>query len=153
MDSSDQTLTWSVVFKSGIIRAAGLRGTNSSIELSSDKLHSSGAPCTIRLITDTESLCAGELDMAHIIAEITDSFDRRVDNAEHLLNIEVTGGKLLGLENGDLEDTQPYALPYRRTKGGRLLIYAAAAESAGELAVRVWSEKLGEARLEIPCLA
>ncbi|WP_421761311.1 glycoside hydrolase family 2 TIM barrel-domain containing protein [Devosia sp.] len=42
---------------------------------------------------------------------------------ERMVSVEVEGGTLLGLENGDLRDNTAYTLPQRRTLDGRLIIY------------------------------
>ncbi|GHU83440.1 hypothetical protein FACS1894196_3330 [Clostridia bacterium] len=128
-----------------------VRATMPDDTVTEDTLHPIGMPCALRLTADREALQADGQDMAHVTAEIVDACGNRVPNAEMLLHAEVTNGVLLGLENGNLEDTQPYALPYRRAKGGRLLLYVGAAKQPGPVRVRVWGKALGSVEMEIGC--
>ncbi|MDR1569141.1 MAG: DUF4982 domain-containing protein [Oscillospiraceae bacterium] len=140
-DSLDEVLRWKVPYRFGRISVRAGSQT--------DQLFPVGMPCGIRLQSDTGRLRADGQDIAHIVAEIVDSKGMRVPNAEQSLNIEISGGVLLGLENGNLEDTQPYALPYRRAFGGRLLIYIGAPEMPGSVHVRVWEDTLGSAEVTL----
>lgn len=62
-----------------------------------------------------------------------------------LVTVEVAGGELLGLENGDLADNTSYALPQRRTLDGRLMVFV---RSGGPATVRLSAPGLPDTRLE-----
>ena len=42
---------------------------------------------------------------------------------DRVVEIEVDGGELLGLENGDLSDNTPYTAQHRSTFDGRLIVF------------------------------
>ncbi|GAT71955.1 beta-galactosidase [Microbacterium sp. HM58-2] len=63
-----------------------------------------------------------------------------------LVEASVEGGELLGLENGDLADVTPYALPRRRTLDARLIVFVRA---AGEASVRLRAAGLEDALVAI----
>jgi beta-galactosidase/beta-glucuronidase len=47
----------------------------------------------------------------------------QVAGDERLVTVQVEGGELLGIENGDLADNTSYASPRRRTFDGRLIVF------------------------------
>jgi hypothetical protein len=59
---------------------------------------------------------------------------------------EVTGGNLLGLENGDLADNTAYTAPYRRTLDGRVVVFVQADGSA-----KLRLSALGLPDVEVEC--
>jgi hypothetical protein len=59
---------------------------------------------------------------------------------------EVTGGNLLGLENGDLADNTAYTAPYRRTLDGRVVVFVQADRSA-----KLRLSALGLPDVEVEC--
>jgi len=61
--------------------------------------------------------------LVQIEVTITDTKSQQVTNDNSLLHVEVTNGKLIGLENGDLADITEYTANYRRANEGKLLIY------------------------------
>lgn len=64
---------------------------------------------------------------------------------EQMVTVEVEGGELLGLENGDLSDNTPYSAPHRRTLDGRLIVFVRA---DGKASVRLSAPGLTDARVE-----
>ncbi|GAA5202784.1 glycoside hydrolase family 2 TIM barrel-domain containing protein [Microbacterium jejuense] len=58
---------------------------------------------------------------------------------DRMVEVEVEGGVLLGIENGDLADNTPYASAARRTLDGRLIVFV---RSAGATSVRLRGEGL-----------
>lgn len=66
---------------------------------------------------------------------------------ERLVTARVEGGRLLGLENGDLADNAPYAEPTRRTMNGRLIVYVRPDE--GRAVLHVTAE--GLPAVEVVC--
>jgi hypothetical protein len=46
-----------------------------------------------------------------------------VAHDERVVTAEVSGGELLGLENGDLSDNSPYSARGRRTLDGRVIVF------------------------------
>ena len=61
-------------------------------------------------------------DVAQIECALLDS-DGTVGSTEATIAVEVRGGALLGLENGDLADVTAYRSLERRTRDGRLIAY------------------------------
>lgn len=64
---------------------------------------------------------------------------------ERVVTAEVTGGELLGLENGDLADNTPYSSRGRRTYDGRVIIFV---RPNGPTTVRLSAPGLPDVRVE-----
>ncbi|MDR1569738.1 MAG: glycoside hydrolase family 2 [Oscillospiraceae bacterium] len=116
-------------------------------------LESPGTACDIRLESDVDSLLADGQDVAHITARIVDANGRRVPQAENILRVSVRNGTLLGLENGAIDDIQPYSQPFRRAKHGRLLIYVGAPSTPQRVNVVVSSDLFGVKTIELEARA
>ena len=69
-----------------------------------------------------------------------------------LIRVSLEGpGRILGLENGNLEDTTPYGLSYRRAYRGRLLIYIGSSPERGVIKVKAEAEGLSPCQISIIC--
>ena len=120
-----------------------------------DSIASTGRSCDIRLKNWTSSLQslpdylpADNCTLTQIEVTVTDEEGRWVTNDSTMLFVQVSGpGRLAGLENGDLADVTEYSAAYRRAYEGRLLIYAARTEGAGEIKVTVSGAGLRTAEL------
>jgi beta-galactosidase len=64
---------------------------------------------------------------------------------ERVVTVEVDGGALLGLENGDLSDNTPYTQPWRRTLDGRLIVFV---RPSGRTSVRLSGPDFPDVRVE-----
>ncbi|MFD4960376.1 glycoside hydrolase family 2 TIM barrel-domain containing protein [Microbacterium sp. NPDC058389] len=64
---------------------------------------------------------------------------------ERVVLVDVEGGELLGIENGDLADNTPYPTAARATRDGRAVVYVRA---HGRTAVRVHAEGLADGKAE-----
>ena len=64
---------------------------------------------------------------------------------ESEVTVDVQGGKLLGIENGDLSDNTPYATSTRRSMDGRLIVFV---RTSGPTTVVLTSPGLPEVRIE-----
>ena len=144
---------WKLPYAPGTLRVETDNGA-------SDNLATVSAPVGIRLECrnaamlradgeDAAMLRTDGQDIAILHASIVDREGHVVSDAAHELFVEVTGGMLLGLENGDLSDTREYALPSRHAFNGRLAIYARAGDRPGTMRVCVTSPKLRGAYMDI----
>lgn len=95
------------------------------------------------------TLSKSALDAAKALAdssisqlEITTVDENSAPSGEDVdVKVEVTGGVLLGLENGDLADLTPYFENHRRTFGGRLIAYI---KKESDTMVKVTSAQLND---------
>jgi len=146
-DSDKGYLTWKVPFEEGELKAISRDEDGTEYQ---DVLKTSGAAAGIVLTSTDQEIIADGLDMTHVELQIVDSEGNPVDNAQDLIHVSIEGpGELLGLENGNLEDTSPYAQPYRRAHNGKLLIYVASTEEKGTIRVKAETNKLKPSYVDI----
>jgi beta-galactosidase/beta-glucuronidase len=84
-------------------------------------------------VWDAPAFLAGVLEQAGLPADGTVQIECVLRDAngeiardERMVSADVSGGALLGIENGDLSDNTAYALPHRSTYEGRLIVFVRA---------------------------
>jgi len=132
---SENTAYWRFTYRPGVVKVVADNGAV-------NEMHPTSAPVAIQLETEDTEIYADGQDIAIVRVEVVDCDERLTDDATHMISVEVDGGALLGIDNGDHSDTQEYALPHRRTCNGRLVIYARANCQPGVLGIRATSPKL-----------
>ncbi len=113
------------------------------------ELKTSGEPYALRLTTDS---------VAHVFVEVVDEQGIPVRGADHEASVSVRGARLLGLENGNIQNNHsPRRSPdYRpqsrlRLYGGRLVAYVEGAAGGGQtVSVRASAPYLQPAELTFP---
>ena len=113
------------------------------------ELKTSGEPYALRLTTDSA---------AHVFVEVVDEQGIPVRGADHEVSVSVRGARLLGLENGNIQNNHsPRRSPdYRpqsrlRLYGGRLVAYVEGAAGGGQtVSVRASAPYLQPAELTFP---
>ena len=112
------------------------------------ELKTSGEPYALRLTTDS---------VAHVFVEVVDEQGVPVSGADHEVSVSVRGARLLGLENGNIQNNHsPRRSPdYRpqsrlRLYGGRLVAYVEGAAGGQTVSVRASAPYLQPAELTFP---
>ncbi|MBR1585608.1 MAG: DUF4982 domain-containing protein [Clostridia bacterium] len=138
---------WSVVYEPGTLVACAYDEQGALIAQEEKRAFGEGK--RIRLCAATTVLKAGCGDMAFVEVSVVDDRGATVENAVNRVHAEVSGpGVLLGMDNGDSTDTDPYQTDSRRLFAGRLLLMIGAQE-VGQIRVRVWGKGLEEAALTL----
>jgi len=138
-------MVWRVAYSCGDLRAVGtLNG-----ETTEDTLTVTGAAVAIKMTATDEAICFDGQDMTHVEIQLIDSDLRDVTDAYDLIHIHVEGGKLLGIENGNLADFTPYSAQARRAHYGRLVAYIGAPTEGDEIKVSAHASGLKSASIII----
>ena len=146
-DADKGYLTWRIPFEKGELRAVSKDRDGRQYQ---DNLKTIGGAAGIRLSCTHKEIVADGLDMTHVELEIVDSDGNLADNAQDLVHISIEGpGVILGIENGNLEDTAPYAQPFRRAHNGKLLIYVASTPEKGTIKVKAEANRLKPCQVDI----
>ncbi len=141
-DPRTDILYCDVDYQPGTLRCEASNGA-------SYELKTSGEPYALRLTTDS---------MAHVFVEVVDEQGIPVRGADHEVSVSVRGARLLGLENGNIQNNHsPRRSPdYRpqsrlRLYGGRLVAYVEGATGGGQtVSVRASAPYLQPAELTFP---
>lgn len=140
-------LAWEVPFEEGTLKtvAQGQDGQTVVYEL-----QTTSEPAKLVIEADSLELQADGLDMVHVEIGITDNDGRPVYLADHPIRVTVEGtGELIGLENGNAQDLEPYSSQVRKAYKGKLLAYIRALPQSGTLTVTAEAEGLETAAVKL----
>ncbi|MDQ8733947.1 glycoside hydrolase family 2 TIM barrel-domain containing protein [Paenibacillus sp. LHD-38] len=130
---------WKVPYAEGEIKAIAYDETGKVIV--TDARRSFGDANSICLQADKEVFAADGTDLIFVEIGMLDGEGHPVDNANNRVHVEVTGaGRLLGLDNGDSTDFDPYKGKSRRLFSGKLMVIIGATLEPGKVRIEVSSE-------------
>ena len=133
----DLHLVWDVEYQPGEIKMVGTKNGQTYEEV----IKTTGAPAKVRLSVDRDSFKAQPSDVAHITAEILDADGNVVPITDNYVKFEVTGGKLIGVESGNMADTESVKSSGRKAYAGMCLAIVGA-DKAGKVTVKAVSDGL-----------
>jgi beta-galactosidase len=125
-------LTWQVPFAPGRLVAVARRG---GAVVARDQLDSAGAPSQLRLRADRRVTTADGQALTYLTAEVTDRHGVVVPAAENLVAVTVSGGRLVGMDNGRQESAEAYRAPARTAFHGKVLAIVQSGRRAGPIRV------------------
>lgn len=144
-DTLSGVFYWDIIYQPGILKAEG------SLHHSSSEITTSDRPYALRVTADKNTL-GKKGDVAHLMIEVVDEKGTIVKLADNDISCFVRGaGKLLGLENGHIQDTSGQQGFHRRAFQGRLLAYVQGNGEKGEIHVTVSSPLLKEVEMTLSC--
>lgn len=144
--TENYTLSWNVPYKKGEIRVVG---TTSDGEIIEDIKRSFGDSAEIKLEADRYAVNADGEDITVVVISTVDSNGNAVENARDCITVNVSGGSLVGFDNGDSTDYDSYKSNTRKLFSGKAAAYIAAPENAGTITVTASSDGLKSASLTI----
>jgi hypothetical protein len=134
-----EIMRWPVNFTSGTLAAAGKKGSATT----KYELKKAGSAATIALQPDVNKLHADGRDVSQIEVDVTDKEGVLVPDAGNLIACSVTGpGRIIGIENGNLNSTEGYKGLSHSVYRGRMLIYVQSLKSSGDFKLIVSSPNL-----------
>jgi len=144
--TGDLHLSWDVPYAPGTLRAVGRNRDRSAC--AEAEVRTAGPPAAIRLVADRDTVTNAPGDVSHVTFEIVDSAGTVVPGASHVVRFTVVGGEIVVLDNGNLQDHEPYRADRRRAFEGRGLAILRAARP-GTLRVTAAADGLREASVTI----
>jgi beta-galactosidase len=92
---------------------------------------------------DRDSIAADRRDVAHVTVRIVDAQGRMVPDAAHEVSFEIQGeGKLIGVDNGDMQSHEDYKSNRRKVYSGMCLAIVQASAKPGRIAITATSPGL-----------
>ncbi|MHB8130524.1 MAG: glycoside hydrolase family 2 TIM barrel-domain containing protein [Mobilitalea sp.] len=132
---------WKIPYEEGEIKAIAYDETGKM--LASDVKRSFKDSKKIMLYADKERLMANGLDLIFVEITMEDESGNPVENANNRVYVQVSGaGRLIGLDNGDSTDYDPYKGLSRRLFSGKLIAIIGATLEPGRLQIEVSSRGL-----------
>ncbi|MGA2770710.1 MAG: glycoside hydrolase family 2 TIM barrel-domain containing protein [Bryobacteraceae bacterium] len=138
--TSDLHLTWTIPYQPGTLKAVGRREGKDVVAV---EIGTTGEAAGIDLKVDRGAIAADRRDVAHITARIVDAQGRMVPDAAHEVAFEVQGeGKLIGVDNGDMQSHDDYKSNRRKAFSGMCLAIVQAGGKPGQIRVTASSPGL-----------
>ena len=145
--TADLHLTWDVEYQPGEIKVVGLRDSLTFEEV----IRTAGAPAKLRATVDRSSFRAVPADVAHVTIEVLDGEGNICPLADNLVRFTVKGGRLVGVENGNMTDLGSPKAKERKAWSGKCLAIVAA-DSPGPVTIIAEADGLQPAELTLTAL-
>jgi beta-galactosidase len=140
-------LEWDVPYEPGTLKAVG---TKDGKVVATVEVSTTGEPSAIRLTVDRAEIAADRRDVAHITVEILDAQGRVVPTAGAEVAFVVEGeGRLIGLDNGDMQSHEDYKATRRKAFNGMCLAIVQSTGKSGRIRVTANSPGLQPGNLAV----
>ena len=120
--TADLHLTWDVEYQPGEIKVVGIRDSLTF----EDVIRTAGAPARLRATVDRPFFRAAPGDVAHVTIEVLDKDGNLCPLTDNLVRFQVKGGRLVGVENGNMPDLGSVLATERKAWSGKCLAIVAA---------------------------
>lgn len=151
LHGTELTGWWKIPYSKGELKAIAYDEGGKVI--AEDIRRSFGDAKRICLHTDKERLTANGSDLVFVEITMEDEDGNSVENANNRVHVEVSGaGRLIGLDNGDSTDYDPYKGLSRRLFSGKLMAIIAATTEPGMVQIEVSSSSMESCVLDLESL-
>jgi len=134
-------------YSPGVLKAVGVENDK---EVESTMLQTSSETAKIKLAADRKELVANGQDLSYVKVEITDKDGILQPNAANRLHFEIDGpGIIVGVDNANVKDTDPYVADNRKAWHGKALVVIKSTLGVGDIKLTVSSKELSGATLNI----
>lgn len=135
--TADLHLCWDVEYVPGEVKLVGIKD-GVRVE---DVIRTTSAPVRLRAGVDRDSFRADPSDVAHVTVDVLDADGNICSSTDNMVRFQVSGGRLVGVENGDLSDLGSVKASGRKAFAGKCLAIIAA-DKPGKVTVSVESDGL-----------
>ncbi len=145
--TTDLHFSWDVPYEPGVLHAVGKR-RDGTVGCDAE-VHTAGPPAAIHLSVDRDTITTSLGDVALVRFEIVDSAGTVVPAAETPVHFSVNGGRILVVDNANLQDLSPYSSESRRAFNGRGLVVLRRS-APGAIRISATAEGLRTGNMLIP---
>ncbi|MEU4742998.1 glycoside hydrolase family 2 TIM barrel-domain containing protein, partial [Actinosynnema sp. NPDC023658] len=132
-------LTWTVPFAPGELVAVARKDGK---EVARDAVRTAGAADSVRLTPDREVVAADGESLTYVTADVVDRDGVVVPSADDRVTFSVTGGELVGVDNGRPESVEPYRADGMTAFRGKVLAIVRSDARGGPVTVKATSPGL-----------
>ena len=119
-DFKDRVIKWKIPFSTGRIKAVGIKGDIQVVH----ELVTAETASEVHLNREVPDLAGADADVIPLIISVTDSQQRLNPLAKNKVTIHIEGdAKILGVDNGDLSDHEPYQSDAIEVREGKALVW------------------------------
>jgi beta-galactosidase len=145
--TNDLHLSWDVPYEPGTLKAVGTKAGQSAVTV---EVATAGDPAAIQLSVDRETIRADRRDVGNVTVSVVDAQGRLQPDADHDITFEIQGGgKLIGVDNGDMSNMQDYKGKQKKAFHGMCLAIVQSAGNSGQIRVTATSPGLKPATATI----
>ncbi len=137
---------WKVKYEPGAIEARGYKGAQ---QILTSRRETTGEAAAVVLRPDRATISADGQDVSMVTAEVVDANGRQVPTANCEISFAVTGGRLIGVGNGDPSSHEPDKADKRKAFNGLCMAIVQSTQTPGELTIRASSPGLRAASVVI----
>ncbi len=138
-------MVWQMTFEKGTLKAVGRNGGKT---VTTQELRTAGAPATIALSADQDSIGDRWDELSIVRATVVDANGVPCPAADNPISFSVSGaGRLAGVDNADLSDAGSYLSSTRFSYKGTCIAIIKAIAASGKITLTASSEKLKPASL------
>jgi beta-galactosidase len=145
--TGDLHLSWDVVYSPGELIAKGRKDGKEY----TCKVITASEPTQLRISADKELIKTTGGDVAHITVEVLDKNGNIVPTSDNLIEFEVEGAEIIGIESGNLWDNSSTKDNKRKAHSG-LCLSIIEANKAGKITVKATSEGLEGSSVDIEAI-
>lgn len=120
--TADLHFRWDVPYTPGTLRAVGKNRDGTPCATS--EVRTAGAAVSLRVTAERDTVTTGRGEVALVRVALVDRAGTLVPGANARFCVRAEGGKLLALDNGNLQDLEPYRTDCRTLFNGRGLVVA-----------------------------
>jgi len=132
-------LEWKVVYQPGVLEARGYRGGK---VVETTRVETTGTPAKLVLTPDRTKIKADGADVVVFAVSTVDAQGRHVPVADNLVKFAVTGGRIIGVGNGDPSCHESDTGRERSLFNGYAQVIVQAAREPGDIKLRAESDGL-----------
>ena len=150
--------SWSVPYEEGTLEAVGYdREGKETVQTSGRRrVCTYGRAAGIVLVPEKKEVLADGASLLYVRADIVDADGQPVNGARNRLSFSLTGsGEIIGVDNGDASDTDPWTpsspqTAARKAYSGSAVVIIRTQETEGDIVLRVQAEGLTPAQITVP---
>ncbi|WP_294081982.1 DUF4982 domain-containing protein [Proteiniphilum sp. UBA5384] len=141
-------LEWKdITYEPGVLKAVGYRNGK---KIAEKEVVTAGEPAAFSIESDVETIRANNRDVAHFTVRVKDEEGRTVPNANTAFNVEVSGGRLLGIDNGDPKYVGSFMETRQRTLfNGLALVIVQATGEKEDIKINITSDNIKGDELKV----
>ena len=132
-------MEWRIPFQAGFLSAKGL---NKGTVVAETEIKTTGASYQLITSADRKTIKADGDDLSFITVNVCDKDGNMIPTADNVIEVEVTGGKLLGICSGSPMSHEDPGAGKMKAFNGMLLAVVQSYDSAGKISIKVKSEGL-----------
>jgi beta-galactosidase len=123
---------WNVTYSPGTLKAVAKKD---GVVVATDEVKTASEPAKVLLKPERTVIKADGKDLVFIEADIVDANGTLVPNADNLINFSVSGGTIVGVDNGNAISWESYKGSRRKAFSGKALLIVQPSKTAGEIVV------------------